>query len=213
MRQLWGIMVAFLLVSCTLHPTSTPATVSVHAQNNILLTNDVLLPDNTEYVEPTPTYLLTNNLSTEAIVLKNTAQYGKYGLVVLNYPNGSFKREFKITGEELQKVQATSNGIPPGVTKEEWEAGQAILIGKDFDTGDVQEVNGWLIIKYAEHQEEGHYVESFLELAPGEWSGKIPSISVTKAIIDETKNSTAQEKISVSKPLVAITDGVVTYEK
>lgn len=118
--------------------------------------------------------------------LKDAAARGKYGLVVVNNPDDTFNREFKITGKEYAALALEGAGAPAGVSDEEWESGLAVAYGKDFDVGDAEEqADGTLLIKYAEKIVDGRFIESFAVFESDEWSGKIEQVTVKASIIDE----------------------------
>lgn len=132
--------------------------------------------------------------------LKAEARRGKYGIVVVTNPDGSFNREFKITGKEYAALALKGGGAPPGVTQEEWESGLATAYGKDFEVGDVEEqADGTLLIKYAEREENGHIIESYAQMKPEEWSTKRGKISIPEIISEDGK-------------VIAAVDGVLSID-
>lgn len=117
-------------------------------------------------------------------VIKTEARGGKYGLVVVTNADGTFNREFKITGAELATLRASVNGVPRGVTRLEWETGRAIVAGKDFDVGDAKLLTrGSVLFKHDEQIIGGQIVEWYVMLRPGDWTGTLPNITVTPAVI------------------------------
>ena len=152
-----------------------------------------------------PRQLVTN------VTLQMDSRGGKYGLVVVNNPDGTWNREFKITDKELSTLHASGNGLPPGVTRDEWISGQAHVFGKDFDVGDIREKDGGLKIKFAEEQDlKGQFIESWLYLAPGEWTGTPPSISALPAELTAIQSDT--ERRRSSKLVISIVAGVLTWQ-
>lgn len=144
-------------------------------------------------------------------ILKQTASLGKYGLVVVNNGDGSFNREFKITAAELATLQASANGIPPGVTQQEWESRQAMVFGKDYETGDMKVYpDGTIRMKYDERVVNGRIIEGWCILGPTEYTGIPSDITVTKAVLDTlTTGSLIGPLVQVNTSIVSITDGVV----
>lgn len=137
-----------------------------------------------------------------AITLKADARADKYGIVVVKNDDGTFNRSYRITGQELADLQASGNGVPPGVTRKEWESGLATVVGKGMDVADAIEdtdKQGRAVyrIKVAEKidAQTGQYTEDFLIVPVADAAGVFPAISV------------APEKVSAG--LVSVTDGVV----
>jgi len=118
------------------------------------------------------------------ISLKAEARKGKYGVVSIMNADGTLNREYRITRLELDELQKSANGIPPGCTKEEWEGGRAIVLGMDFDVGDYRIENDFLQIKYAEQIEKGRIVDYGVLFFPGEWTEILGVISVEKTTLD-----------------------------
>ncbi len=122
------------------------------------------------------------------IVLREVKTLGNYGLVTVRNADGSFNREFKITGAELAQLHKSGNAPPPGVSTKEWESGLSVVAGKDLEVGDVQHrEDGGVLIKYDEIDETakgGRLLEKHLLLKSGEWTGVSASITVAKPILD-----------------------------
>lgn len=155
--------------------------------------------------------------------LSLTGAPDKYGIVTVFNKDGSFNREFKITGDELAALQQ-GKGFPPGLTQEEWEGyrviesgknpdGSAwerreplvIAAGKSVDVGDIHEQeDGSLFIKFDEEVIDGRIVESVLLLEPGDWTGVPPNITVQAQKID-------QAKVREGKAITSIDAGVITH--
>lgn len=112
--------------------------------------------------------------------------------------DGSFDREVPITREDLAALKLAGAGGPPGVTKEEWEGKwwdgkymdtpdgpkkvmepRVIVAGKDFDIGDCEERDGILKIHAFSEVKGGETIETHLLFFPGEWTGKLPNVTVT----------------------------------
>ena len=144
-------------------------------------------------------------------ILKQTASLGKYGHVVVNNGDGSFNREFKITAAELATLHASGNGIPPGVTQQEWESGQARVYGKDFEIGDMKVYpDGTIKMKYDERVVDGRIVEGFCILGPSEYTGTAPDITVTKAVLDTlTYGQLLGPVVQVNSRILSIAAGQV----
>ena len=121
-------------------------------------------------------------------ILKEGGSVPKYGLVVVNDSGGAFIREYKITAAELASWNAAgawSAGTHVGVTQAEWETGKCVLIGKNFDSGDMRVYpNGAIKMKFSEELVNGRIIERFCVLGPGEYSGTPPDITVSQAILD-----------------------------
>ena len=104
----------------------------------------------------------------------------KYGVVTVVNPDGSFNRQYRITGAELSALQKSANGIPPGCTEKEWTTGLAVCAGKAFDVGDVSsQSDGSLIVKFGERVVNGVIVEDAGIVKPGDWFGVPPAVTVT----------------------------------
>ena len=143
-------------------------------------------------------------------ILKQTASQGKYGLVVVKNGDGSFNREFKITAAELATLHSSGNGIPPGVTQQEWESGQATVRGKDYDTGDMKVYpDGSIRMKYAEKQIGGRFVEGWCILKSTDYTGTPPNITVTKTVLDTLTYGNPVFPAQVNSGIISIIDGVV----
>lgn len=72
------------------------------------------------------------------ITLTATARLDKYGLVVVNNPDGSFNREYKISGDELSVLHKSGNGVPPGCTAKEWHVDKLPVDDAKFDQLDAK---------------------------------------------------------------------------
>lgn len=119
-----------------------------------------------------------------SLALKDGAKFGKYGLVIAHNKDGTFNREYKITAKELKDLQSSTNGIPPGLSKGEWESGLAVVAGKDFDVGDMKkDLDDRVTLKYSEKLIDGKFEESFTTFRSTEWSGVYPGISVDSSTI------------------------------
>lgn len=149
------------------------------------------------------------------IALKTEARRGKYGVVRVRNRDGSFNREFKITEVELAVLQASANGLPPGVTRDEWVTGRAVVAGKDFEVGDMRlRKNGSLFVKYAERVVNGEIVESFVVLQPEEFSGVPPKITITVAALSTLSDRRSIKDIIsgtalIRSPVLSLVDGVL----
>ena len=108
--------------------------------------------------------------------------YAKYGIVRVYNDDGSLNRAFRITREELFAIGA--NGVPPGVTRQEWTSGRAVVGGRACDVGDAELMaDGAVRIKLAERL-GSVLVESYLKVPKGQWSGTFPLITVAKGVLD-----------------------------
>jgi len=121
----------------------------------------------------------------------NTAR-GKYGRIRVKNTDGSFNREFNITGTQLSALKAAgkwTSTTHAGVTRVEWESGRAICMGKDFDVGDMKlMIDGSLRIKFAETVVAGQLTETqWLHFKTGEFTGTPPNISVSQAVLDSSR--------------------------
>ena len=140
-------------------------------------------------------------------ILKTGASQGKYGLVRVKNGDGSFNREFKITAQELVTLQASGNGLPPGVSQQEWESGLAVVLGKDFETGDMKVYpNGTIKLKYRETQVNGRFIESWCILAPTDYTGTPPNITITQTTLD----SLVYDRSLLGEPIVALNTRMVS---
>ena len=79
----------------------------------------------------------------------------RYGLVRVVDENKKFVKNYRITAEELDILNASSNGYPPGITKEEWETGRVVVWGISMRQGDVEVMDdGTIRILYYEGRTE-----------------------------------------------------------
>lgn len=133
------------------------------------------------------------------VLTLTTGKPGKYGFVRVSNPDGSINREFRITEAELSQLQRSGNGIPPGVTKQEWTDGLATVTGVNLDIGDM-EVNedGSILIKLDERPNNGRVQEKHLRMKAGDYLGIPPLITVTP------------DKLLVG--ITSIVAGVITYD-
>jgi len=123
------------------------------------------------------------------IMLRAETARGKYGVVTVYNEDATFNREYRITASDLATLHASGNGLPPGCTRSEWVSGKVVVVGKDFEAGDIEERDGHILVKLDERTLVGRLSESFLRFAPGEWSGVVPLITVPQAIIDALDQS------------------------
>lgn len=146
-------------------------------------------------------------------ILKQTAMRGKYGLVIVKNGDGTFNREYKITAQELIAWQAAgkySVSTHVGVTQSEWESSNTILLGKDYETGDMRLYpDGTIRMKYGETLVNGHFVEDFCLLKPGDYTGTAPNISVSKAVLDTLSYGLPGREVAVNSKITSIIGGVV----
>lgn len=123
------------------------------------------------------------------------------GRVVVVNKDGTFNREVLLTGEEYLALGQRGAGAPPGVTVDEWQSGRAVAYGFDLDVGDVKEVQPGIVHMLVESNlVNGRVVDSYLEFAEGEWTGKLPAITV---------DSVTLAKLPVEKRPIAISNGVL----
>ena len=148
---------------------------------------------------------LSSQIEADFITLKDEASHGKYGVVVLKDSKGSIVKEYKITKSELDVLQASTNGVPPGLTKEEWESGDSVVVGKDFEVGDVRlEQNGTIRIKYSEILKNDRIIESFIVLKSTEFIGTLPFISSPESVV----NNIIYKSTDLPR-ILSITNGVL----
>lgn len=116
--------------------------------------------------------------------LKATATHIKRGIVVVSNSDGTFNREVALSAAQVATLQASANGVPPGVTLAEWTEGRAIC-RSDVDIGDVMELpNGTLQFIYAERTPAGQpSATSRLILLPADYTGTPPNITVSAAVL------------------------------
>lgn len=146
------------------------------------------------------------------IILKFDARADKYGFVVVNNPDGSFNREYRITGEELAAHYQSGKGVPPGCSVEEWHVNKlangkecAFVIGEELDVGDMrvtknrQGVSG-VEFKWSEAIDlfTGRIVKQKTFIPDDQYTGKLPNISVDA------------EKLPAG--IVSLVDGVLTLK-
>lgn len=101
----------------------------------------------------------------------------KFGVVIIFNDDGSIKRQYRITLQELDRV---NNGEqPPGLLEGEWRHGKAQVEGWWLDVGDCCFMTeGRLIIKHDESVIGDRIMESVIVLEPGDWAGEVPDIAV-----------------------------------
>lgn len=145
-----------------------------------------------------------------SITLKADSRHGKYGIVVVNNSDGTFNREFRITDKELADLQASANGVPPGVTKAEWQSGRVIVVGKDFDVGDIEQTRDKqqrdvYRAKIAEKIDlvTGRLTEDWLVVPVADASGVFPTISVAQ-------DKLAGSIVSVDSGIITVADGIIS---
>lgn len=113
------------------------------------------------------------------LTLKNESRRGKWGKV---FAIDGSATEYKITEAELAALHASANGIPPGLTRAQWESGAYAVSAHDFDIGDVvKESDGSVVFKYHEKIVAGKIVESFAKVPAADWTGTFPNITVARA--------------------------------
>ena len=141
------------------------------------------------------------------VVLKANTAPQKFAVVTVWNSDRTINREFKISGAAYRALALPGAGAPPGVTPQEWESGRAVAVGKDFDVGDIEvSKDGSAQLKVAEQIAGGRIRELYLFLAPGEFTGLAPMITVapaTIAAIDQRGNLVQ---------IVSVTNGVVTWQ-
>lgn len=144
--------------------------------------------------------------------LKLKSASNKYGLVTITDSNGNFVSNHRITAEELDELNASGNGIPKGVTEEEWTSGRAMVYHVDLDVGDMEIANGGgLKIMYANSQTPaGQEVRHLICLEPGEWSGTPPNITVTDSILDTALANSNRDGASTKPTQLRIVNGKAT---
>ena len=136
------------------------------------------------------------------LTLKDGSRFGKWGKVFAI--DGSMP-EFKITEAELAALHASSNGVPPGLTRAQWESGAYAVAGHDFIVGDVLlEADGSVLFKYHERVVAGKIKEYFANVPAGDWSGVYPNISIEPIILNPF-----QGLISVSVGVVSVDTAVI----
>lgn len=147
------------------------------------------------------------------VKLTATSRRGKYGVVSVKKANGPLDRQYKITEQQLAAWQQAGRwgaATHIGVTQEEWESGRAVLVGKDYEVGDARRrAGGGVRLKYAERVVAGRFVESYLDLSPGEWSGTFPDITVSKQVLDSAVARPRLFNVSPPLPLVGLVAGVL----
>lgn len=138
-----------------------------------------------------------------SIFLKADAQIGKYGVVIVYNKDRTISRQYKITGEELRNLQQSTNDPPPGVSREDWEAGMAEVLGKDFEVGDMRRNDdGSIRIKFAEE----NFLESFLELTPEDYLESGTEITIKPEVLSSIRY------ISTDKRIEDLQDGVLIWQ-
>ena len=146
-----------------------------------------------------------------SVQLKNEASFEKYGIVTVFNEDGTFNREFKITKRDMINLHSGGSHVPAGVTREEWESGKVVVAGKGMAVGDiVLKHDGGLEIKYSEDVVNGRFVESYIQLSPGEWTGAIPNITVRQDALDGIKDP--RGKLITKRKPTRIRDGVLTHQ-
>lgn len=96
-----------------------------------------------------------------------------FGVVRVLNPDGSLNRAYRITQAEVDDVNASPTGAPPGCTKDEWESGLAKLYGGCLDEGEWQvRANGSLRVCVAVVESNGDLVSKMVELGSDEFTGE-----------------------------------------
>ena len=140
------------------------------------------------------------------LTLKDESRLGKWGKVFAI--DGSMP-EFKITEAELAALHASSNGVPPGLTRAQWESGAYAVAGHDFVVGDIaQEADGSIVFVYHERVIAGKIVQYSATVAAGDWSGVFPNISVARAIFAGYPGDIAVTR-GVARAVVSVDTGVI----
>lgn len=141
------------------------------------------------------------------ITLKETTSRGKYGVVCVRNKDGSVNREFRITGEQLKTLHNSGNGLPPRVTRKEWESGRAFVYGMDIDTGEIKlDPDGAVVMKILEEVIDKKVVNTVLRISAGDWTGTLPNINVTSDVLTNPKYSR-----KVNKTITSIIGGKVEF--
>lgn len=145
------------------------------------------------------------------VILKNEAQHDKYGVVRVLNADRSINREYRITRAELKALQASANGVPPGLTRKEWESGLAVVFGKAMDVGDIYPSDdGTIRVKFAEREVNGQIIESIAKFEADEWSGTIPNITVDNTAILSDMDKTNHKRFTDRQP-TSIINGVLRH--
>lgn len=145
--------------------------------------------------------ILSVPLATTAL---STVRGASHAIVVVRQLDGTFDREVALTAEDYAALALKDAGAPPGVTQREWESGLARAYGL-CAVGFCEASDGDVSLKTAETQVNGVTVQSWARFKPGEWSGSVPAISVSAAVVSTMDQSKSQIAIS------DVTNGVVTW--
>lgn len=144
------------------------------------------------------------------IQLKNDVRADKYGLVTVRNQDGTFNRQFRITEQELATLKASGNGVPPGVTRGEWEGGFAVVVGKAFDVGDItqdvaRDQTPIYRAKIGERIDSltGELTEDFVVIPVKDATGVFPNIGVAA-------DKLVGNIVALQDGRVTIADGVLT---
>jgi hypothetical protein len=132
------------------------------------------------------------NTSTHLREVVNPAP-DRYGVVTVRDQSGAIDREFVITGEELATLHKSGNGVPPGVTREDWESGRARVIGKSREQGEYQRQGETLAMTVRAELRRGRWVETVAEFAAGEWTDHGDgTVSVAPAVLTALNQRTTR---------------------
>lgn len=130
----------------------------------------------------------------------------KWALCVVLNPDLTVNRSYRISRTEIDKVHAIPNGVPPGMTVDEWTAKDkngrclAYIDHKDFDTGDIAvESDGSLTLKYDETIKNNQVVEKYHAIPSNKWNGQNTAISISADALPDSVLSIVNGVI-VNKP-------------